>query len=40
MQVPANDPALLVSAMAHVTEHLGLAFTSSVFQSHPFTFAR
>ena len=40
MQVPANDPALLVSAMVHVTEHLGLAFTSSVFQSHPFTFAR
>lgn len=40
MQVPANDPALLVSAMAHVTEHLGLAFTSSVFQAHPFTFAR
>jgi len=27
MQVPANDPALLVSATAHVTEHLGLAFT-------------
>ena len=40
MQVPANDPALLISAMAHVTDHLGLAFTSSVFQSHPFTFAR
>ena len=40
MQVPASDPALLISAMAHVTEHLGLAFTSSVFQSHPFTFAR
>ncbi len=40
MQTPVNDPAMLVSAMAHVTENLGLAFTSSVFQSHPFTFAR
>ena len=40
MQVPVNDPAMLISAMAHATENLGLAFTSSVFQSHPFTFAR
>ena len=40
MQVPANDPMLLVPALATVTEHLGLAFTSSVYQSHPFTFAR
>ncbi len=40
MQVPVNDPALLIPAMAHVTEHLGFAFTSSVLQNHPFTFAR
>ncbi|WP_256868263.1 LLM class flavin-dependent oxidoreductase [Candidatus Entotheonella palauensis] len=40
MQVPVNDPALLISAMAHVTENLGFAFTSSVLQTHPFTFAR
>ena len=40
MQIPVNDPALLIPAMAHVTEHLGLAFTSSVLQTHPFTFAR
>ncbi|ETW98485.1 MAG: hypothetical protein ETSY1_18555 [Candidatus Entotheonella factor] len=40
MQVPVNDPALLIPAMAHVTEHLGFAFTSSVLQTHPFTFAR
>ena len=40
MQIPANDPALLISAMAHATENLGFAFTSSVFQVHPFTFAR
>ena len=26
--------------MATVTEHLGFAFTSSVLQTHPFTFAR
>ena len=40
MQIPVNDPALLIPAMANVTEHLGFAFTSSVLQSHPFTFAR
>ena len=40
MQVPMNDPAMLISAMAYATENLGLAFTSSVFQSHPFAFAR
>lgn len=40
MQVPANDPMLLIPAMATVTQHLGFAFTSSVLQAHPFTFAR
>jgi len=40
MQVPVNDPMLLIPALATVTEHLGLAFTSSVYQAHPFTFAR
>jgi long-chain alkane monooxygenase len=40
MQVPVNDPMLLIPAMATVTEHLGFAFTSSVLQTHPFTFAR
>ncbi len=40
MQVPVNDPALLIPAMAHATEHLGFAFTSSVLQTHPFTFSR
>ncbi|MCH9672430.1 MAG: LLM class flavin-dependent oxidoreductase [Gammaproteobacteria bacterium] len=40
MQVPVNDPAMLISAMAHATEHLGFAYTSSVLQAHPFTFAR
>ena len=40
MQFPVNDPALLIPAMAHATENLGFAFTSSVLQTHPFTFAR
>ena len=40
MQVPVNDPMLLIPAMASVTKHLGFAFTSSVLQAHPFTFAR
>lgn len=39
-QTPVNDPALLIPAMAYATEHLGFAFTSSVLQCHPFTFAR
>ena len=40
MQIPVNDPALLIPAMAHATEHLGFTFTSSVLKIHPFTFAR
>ena len=39
-QTPVNDPMLLVPAMAAATEHLGFAFTSSILQYHPFTFAR
>lgn len=40
LQIPANDPMLLIPAMAHATKELGFAFTSSVLQAHPFTFAR
>ncbi len=40
LQVPSNDPAVLLGALATHTEHLGLAYTSSVLQSHPFQFAR
>lgn len=40
MQIPSNDPSLLVSAMAHATKNIGFAYTSSVYQAHPFTFAR
>jgi long-chain alkane monooxygenase len=39
-QIPANDPMLLVSAMAHVTENLGFGITASTSYEHPFTFAR
>ena len=40
LQIPSNDPSVLISALAHVTENLGLAFTSSIIQEHPFNFAR
>jgi FMN-dependent oxidoreductase (nitrilotriacetate monooxygenase family) len=40
MQVPVNDPTLLIPAMAAVTEHLGFAFTSSILSDHPYNFAR
>ena len=40
LQFPSADPLVLLSALAATTEHLGLAFTSSVIQSHPFDFAR
>lgn len=40
MQLPAHDPSVLLSALAVNTEHLGLAFTSSTLQTHPFEFAR
>ncbi len=40
LQIPSNDPAVVVSAIAHATEHLGIAVTSSILQEHPFGFAR
>ncbi len=40
MQIPANDPMLLIPAMASVTSHLGFAVTHSILQSHPFELAR
>lgn len=39
-QVPVNDPLLLVSAMAHVTEHLGFGITTATGFEHPYPFAR
>ena len=40
VQVPVNDPLLLVSAMAAVTKHLGFGITASTGFEHPYPFAR
>lgn len=40
LQIPSNDPTVLLGALAMVTEHIGLATTSNTFQAHPFQFAR
>ncbi len=40
LQIPVNDPSLIIPVMAYETEHLGFAFTQSVLQDHPFNFAR
>lgn len=40
IQVPVNDPSVLASALATVTDTLGIVFTSSIVQDHPFNFAR
>ena len=40
LQIPSNDPSVILSALAYNTEHLGLAFTSNIIQEHPFNFAR
>ncbi|GGX18920.1 monooxygenase [Pigmentiphaga litoralis] len=40
VQVPNNDPFLLVPAMAAVTEHLGFGITGSLTYEPPYTFAR
>ncbi|MFD1706439.1 LLM class flavin-dependent oxidoreductase [Siminovitchia sediminis] len=40
LQVPSNDPSMLLSALAVNTKHLGLAFTASPLQEPPFNFAR
>jgi alkanesulfonate monooxygenase len=40
VQVPVNDPLLLVPAMAAVTRHLGFGVTATLSYEPPFTFAR
>ena len=40
IQVPVNDPLLLVPAMAQVTEHLGFGVTCTLSYEPPYTFAR
>jgi FMN-dependent oxidoreductase (nitrilotriacetate monooxygenase family) len=40
LQIPANDPMVVLSALASHTTHLGLAFTAGPIQEPPFNFAR
>jgi FMN-dependent oxidoreductase (nitrilotriacetate monooxygenase family) len=40
LQIPSNDPTVLLGALAVKTEHIGLATTSNVAQNHPYNFAR
>jgi FMN-dependent oxidoreductase (nitrilotriacetate monooxygenase family) len=40
LQVPSNDPSVLAAALAYATQDLGIAFTASILQEHPFNFAR
>ena len=40
VQVPVNDPMMLISAMAWVTEHLGFGVTCGTTYEHPYPFAR
>ena len=39
-QAPVNDPALVIPAMAAVTQHLGFGVTVNLSYEAPFTFAR
>lgn len=40
VQVPVNDPMMLVPAMAAVTRHLGFGVTANLTYEQPFLFAR
>lgn len=40
LQIPSNDPMMLMSALAVNTTRLGLAFTAAPLQEPPFNFAR
>ncbi|MDQ2804383.1 MAG: LLM class flavin-dependent oxidoreductase [Pseudomonadota bacterium] len=40
VQVPVNDPTLLIPAMAHATEHLGFGVTANLSYEAPYVFAR
>ncbi|MGI2033879.1 LLM class flavin-dependent oxidoreductase [Rhizobium panacihumi] len=40
IQLPVNDPTILVSAMAAVTGNLGFGITVNTSIEHPYTFAR
>ncbi len=40
LQIPSNDPLVLLGALATQTTDIGLAATANVFQQHPTNFAR
>ena len=40
IQLPVNDPLLLLSAMAAVTQHLGFGLTANLTYEPPYLFAR
>jgi len=40
IQLPVNDPLLLISGMASVTEHLGFGVTANLSYEAPYPFAR
>lgn len=40
LQIPSNDPTVLLGALAATTGRIGLATTSNVMQNPPFNFAR
>lgn len=40
LDYPTNDPLPIVAALASTTQRIGLAFTNSIIQGHPVTFAR
>jgi FMN-dependent oxidoreductase (nitrilotriacetate monooxygenase family) len=40
VQVPVNDPTLVIPAMAAVTRHLGFGVTANLTYEQPFVFAR
>ncbi|MFT4020826.1 MAG: LLM class flavin-dependent oxidoreductase [Acinetobacter sp.] len=40
VQLPSHDPATLISAMAHVTQHLGFGLTVNLSYEHPYQLAR
>jgi alkanesulfonate monooxygenase SsuD/methylene tetrahydromethanopterin reductase-like flavin-dependent oxidoreductase (luciferase family) len=40
VQVPVNDPLLLIPAMAYVTHNLGFGVTCAVSYEHPYMLAR
>ena len=40
VQVPVNDPVLLIPAMAAVTQHLGFGVTANLTYESPYLFAR